>query len=250
VSPHAEDEAPAGRRVAVQALLIVLSLTAGCSDVIGLMGLNGLFTAHITGNLVVLAAHVAAGEPARVPTMLAVPVFIVVAGLTIVLANGLEAIGLTSLRPLLLLQFLLLTGFLLVCAAAGPHIDPDAPNAVAGSMLGVSAMAVQNALVQISIKGAPATAVMTSNATHFALDIGTMLCGGEPADVAKARERAAQTLPVIVGFAIGCGLGAACEMAIGLRALILPTGLALLAFAIGFAADPAARRAPHRGGMA
>ena len=28
--------------------------------------------------------------------------------------------------------------------------------------------------------------------------------------------------PAIVGFAIGCGLGAACEVAIGLRFLALP----------------------------
>jgi len=34
---------------AVQALLIVLSVTAGCTDVIGFLVLNGLFTAHITG---------------------------------------------------------------------------------------------------------------------------------------------------------------------------------------------------------
>jgi len=43
---------------AVQALLIVLSVTAGCTDIIGFLGLNHLFTAHITGNLVILAAHI------------------------------------------------------------------------------------------------------------------------------------------------------------------------------------------------
>jgi uncharacterized membrane protein YoaK (UPF0700 family) len=42
-------------------------------------------------------------------------------------------------------------------------------------MLGVSAMAVQNALVQISLKGAPSTAVMTSNVTRFAMDVGEVL---------------------------------------------------------------------------
>ena len=35
---------------------IVLSVIAGATDSIGFLGLNGLFTAHITGNLVVLAA--------------------------------------------------------------------------------------------------------------------------------------------------------------------------------------------------
>jgi uncharacterized membrane protein YoaK (UPF0700 family) len=99
-------------------------------------------------------------------------------------------------------------------------------------MFGVSAMAVQNALVQISISGAPSTAVMTSNVTNFAMEVGDVLLGGDPAAVARARSRAARTPPAIVGFAVGCGLGAACEAALGVRSLALPAGLALFAFAI------------------
>jgi hypothetical protein len=45
-------------------------------------------------------------------------------------------------------------------------------------------------------------------------------------------------LAVIFGFAIGCGLGATCEAALGLWSLALPTGLAMLALAMGFAAEP------------
>jgi uncharacterized membrane protein YoaK (UPF0700 family) len=229
---------------AVQALLIVLSVTAGCTDIIGFLVLNGLFTAHITGNLVILAAHIVGGGEAQIAPMLSVPVFIVMVGLTRLLAGGLESIGLASLRPLLLLQFLLLAGFLVLCVAAGPRIDPNAANAILAGMLGVSAMAVQNALVQISLKGAPSTAVMTSNVTRFAMDVGEVLLGGDPADVAKARNRAAHTLPAIVGFTVGCGVGAACEVALGASSLALPAGLALLAFATGFAAESNDR--PHR----
>jgi len=75
--------------------------------------------------------------------------------------------------------------------------------------------------------------VMTTNVTHFMLDLGGVLVGGDPAEVAKARSRAMHTLPVILGFATGCGLGAACQAAAGLWSLALPTGLALLAFAMG-----------------
>ena len=35
----------------------VLSTTAGAVDVIGFLALGGLFTAHISGNLCVVAAH-------------------------------------------------------------------------------------------------------------------------------------------------------------------------------------------------
>jgi uncharacterized membrane protein YoaK (UPF0700 family) len=222
----------------VQALLIVLSVTAGCTDIIGFLVLNGLFTAHITGNLVILAAHVVGGGEAQIAPMLSVPVFIVMVGLTRLLAGGLKSVGLASLRPLLLLQFLWLAGFFILCVAAGPRIDPNATNAILAGMLGVSAMAVQNALVQISLNGAPSTAVMTTNVTRFAMDVGEVLLGGDPAEVAKVRNRAARTLPPIVGFTAGCALGAASEVAFGTWSLALPAGLALLAFAMGFAPEP------------
>ena len=43
----------------------VLSLVAGSVDVIGFLGLGGLFTAHIAGNLVILAAQIAAAAAPR-----------------------------------------------------------------------------------------------------------------------------------------------------------------------------------------
>jgi uncharacterized membrane protein YoaK (UPF0700 family) len=212
----------------------VLSVIAGSVDAIGFLGLGGLFAAHVTGNLVILAAHVAAGGEAQIAPMLSVPVFMVALGLTRLLAGGLESIGFASLRPLLFLQLLLLAGFLVLGVSAGPRIDPDATNAVLAGMFGVSAMAVQNALVQISLTGAPSTAVMTTNITRFTMDVGAVLLGGDPADVAKAHNRAMRTWPAIVGFAAGCGLGAACEASVGLWSLALPVGLALLALAMGF----------------
>jgi uncharacterized membrane protein YoaK (UPF0700 family) len=215
----------------------VLSVIAGSVDAIGFLGLGGLFTAHVTGNLVILAAHLARGGKAPVAPMLSVPVFVAALGLTRLLASALERIGFASLGPLLLLQFLLLAGFFVLCASAGPRIDPDATKAILAGMLGVSAMAVQNALVQISLKGAPSTAVMTTNITRFMMDVGDVMLGLRPADIVKARDRAKRTWPAIVGFAIGCAVGAICAAAIGLLSLALPAGLALLAVAMGTTAD-------------
>jgi uncharacterized membrane protein YoaK (UPF0700 family) len=58
----------------------VLSLIAGSVDVISFLGLGGLFTAHITGNMAILAAHVVSGGAAQLALMLSVPVFMVVLG--------------------------------------------------------------------------------------------------------------------------------------------------------------------------
>ncbi len=218
-----------------RALPFVLSLIAGSTDIIGFLGLNGLFTAHITGNLVVLAAHIVAGDPTIFSYVLSVPVFMLVLFLTRLLAGGLEQAGVATLRPLLLLQLLFLVAFLSICVMAGPWRDANAILAVIAGMFGVAAMAVQNALVQISLTNTPTTAVMTTNVTHFMLDLGEVLVGRDHTKVARARIRALQIFPVIVGFMIGCVLGAAYEFAAGLWSLALPTGLALLAFAMGFA---------------
>jgi uncharacterized membrane protein YoaK (UPF0700 family) len=155
--------------------------------------------------------------------------------LTRLLASGLERSGISTLRPLLLLQLIFLLAFLVLGVTAGPGSDTNATLAIIAGMSGVAAMAVQNALVQISLKNSPTTAVMTTNVTHLMLDLGELLAGGDAAKVAKARNRAIHTLPLIVGFTIGCGLGAASEASAGLWSLVLPTGLALLAFAMGLA---------------
>ena len=235
--PDARVPTPSMSSLNAKMLPAVLSVIAGSVDTISFLGLGGLFTAHVTGNLVVLVADLATGSGAPVANILSVPVFVAVLGLTRLLAGALQRIGFASLRPLLLLQLLLLAGLFVLCAADGASVDPHATKAIFAGMLGVSAMAVQNALVQLSLKGVPSTAVMTTNITRFMMDIGEMMLGRGPADVAKARDRAMRTWPTIAGFAVGCGLGATCETAIGLKSLALPAGLALLAVAMGTTAS-------------
>jgi uncharacterized membrane protein YoaK (UPF0700 family) len=178
-----------------RALPFVLSLIAGATDIIGFLGLSGLFTAHITGNLVVLAAHVVAGDPTVVSYVLSVPVFMMTLFLTRLLAGRLERTGVPTLQPLLLLQLSFLVAFLSICVAVGPWRDPDAIPAVTAGMFGVAAMAVQNALVQISMTNTPTTAVMTTNVTHFTLDLGEVLAGRDHAKVTPGAHSCAANLP-------------------------------------------------------
>jgi uncharacterized membrane protein YoaK (UPF0700 family) len=208
---------------------LVLGVIAGSTDTIGFLGLNGLFTAHITGDIVVLAARFAAGDETLFSHLLALPVFVLTLFLTRLLAGAVERAGGSTLRPLLLVETVLLVAFLVVCVVFGPWHDPNAITATVAGLLGVAAMAVQNALVQISLTNTPATSVMTTNVTRFMMDLGEVLVG---VDHAKARARAMQTLPVILSFATGCVLGAAFQAAAGFWSLALPTGLALVAFAI------------------
>jgi uncharacterized membrane protein YoaK (UPF0700 family) len=225
---------PIGQSLATTFLPVMLSLVAGSVDVISFLKLGGLFAAHITGNLVILAAHVVAGDKAPLALMISVPVFIVALAITRLLATGLKRMSLASLRPLLLLQFLLLAGSLAVCVGGGSRSHLTAATTVAG-MFGVSAMAVQNALVQISLNGAPSTAVMTTNITRLVMDLGEFLLGRTPDDRLKAGERSRRTGLVIAGFIVGCGLGAGCQVIAGLWSLAMPAGLALVALVMAVA---------------
>jgi uncharacterized membrane protein YoaK (UPF0700 family) len=226
-----------GDALATGLLPVVLSMVAGSLDAISFMALDGLFAAQITGNLVILAARLAAGNHAPPAHVISVPVFIAALATTRLLAAGLDRSGIPTLRPLLLLQFALLCAFSAICIGH-LHSGPEAPVMVFAAMLGVAAMAVQNALVQICLTGTPSTAVMTTNVTRFAIDLGDTLLGNGRNDVAKARERARRTGVAIAGFLAGCGLGAWSVARVGLSALVLPTGLALAALAIASASQP------------
>jgi uncharacterized membrane protein YoaK (UPF0700 family) len=224
-------------------LPFVLSVIAGATDIIGVLGLNGLFTAHITGNLVLLAARIVADSPVLNSYILSVPVFILVLFLTSASARAIERTGGSSLQPLLLLQLIALMIFFLLSVTTGPWKDPDAILAIIAGMCGVAAMAIQNALVQIVPKTMPSTAVMTTNTTRLILDLVAIVVGRDTADVAQAKSRALDTLSVIIGFLIGCALGAAGEATIGLWSLLLPTTLALFAFVIGIVIGTDVRQA-------
>jgi uncharacterized membrane protein YoaK (UPF0700 family) len=214
----------------------VLSIIAGSVDVISFLGLGGLFAAHITGNLVVLAAHVVTGRAASPASILSVPVFIAVLGLTRLVAAGLEKTGRDPLQPLLALQLTLLVSFLTVWIAAGAALDPAAVAGVVAGMLGVAAMAVQNALVRLLV-GAPATSVMTTDVTTFMMDVGAILFRRGANEIAQARTRAKRTWPAVVGFTAGCSFGALLEATIGPWSLALPIGFALLALALGLSVN-------------
>jgi len=214
---------------------------AGSADVISFLGL-GLFNAHITGNLVILAAHIVARGSADAALMLSVPIFILVLCLMRLLVAVLEAYRIGSLAPLLLLQFLMLSSLFALCGISTHSLKPEARSVLVGSQLGVAAMAVQTALVQLSLKGAPSTAVMTTNVTRFIMDLGEVLLARVPADVIQARWRAKHTWPVIIGFTAGAALGAASFAAAGLKSLGLPVALSLLALAMSLIAKHNARQ--------
>jgi uncharacterized membrane protein YoaK (UPF0700 family) len=212
----------------------VLSTTAGAADVIGFLALGGLFTAHISGNMCVLAAHYTIGGFSRVGPLLSVPVFIAVLGMETLALRRVEKTSDGSRRALLVLHAVLLAVCLRLGVGFGPFDEADQPLAVLVGMLAVAAMATQNALVTLTFEDAPSTTVMTTNITQLTIDLATLVAGrDDPDDLARARRRARRTFPCVVGFVVGCAAGAVLEVQFGLWALALPAGLAALAVPLG-----------------
>ena len=101
-------------------------------------------------------------------------------------------------------------------------------------MLGVTAMATQNALIKLALPGFPSTAVMTTNVTQLAVDLALLVRSkSEPEKISHAQHRARMTSVSVTGFIVGCAAGGFLELHFGLRALVLPIVLAAIVIPLG-----------------
>ena len=137
-------------------------------------------------------------------------------------------------RALLVIQALLLGSLLVFGISFGPFADPNCRMAVFVGMLGVAAMATQNAVVRLALPGHPTAAVMTTNATQLAVDLAMLArCLFQPIDVNEIRSRAGVTTMAVLGFVVGVVAGAILEIHFGLWSLTFPSLLAALTIPLG-----------------
>src|SRR5262244_635748 len=85
----------------------LLSVIAGMVDVIGFLSL-GIFTAHVTGNIVLIGSLMVRHSRVNLAQILAVPVFMLAVAATWMIAKASRRRGIDLMRLLLLIQFLLI----------------------------------------------------------------------------------------------------------------------------------------------
>lgn len=222
----------------------LLSFTAGFIDSFTVLALFGLFVAQVTGSFVLTAVAIVTNEQGALTKLLAIPVFLLAAVITTVLAVMLERRGRAALAWVLGLECAALTGLLLTALIGAPLSDPNAATVTAASLLGLFAMGTQSATVRLLMKDVASTNVMTTNTTQIAIDATELLLVWQarrraPADAAvaaaydAARARFGALFAIMLGFLVGTAVGALAYVGIGAWGLLLPLAImyAILAWA-------------------
>jgi uncharacterized membrane protein YoaK (UPF0700 family) len=208
VAREPSDEAPSDEARTLSRIPPVLSVVAGMVEILGILTLGGLFTGHVTGNIVVIAALLVRGGSPTASQVLAVPTFIAALPVVWLIAKASGRRGVALLRPLLFVQFVLLVGVMLaISTSTGMQSDPNTTLTNLAAILATSAMACQFATMRLVVPGAPSTAVMTGNITNSVLSLLDMIHRGTPllqSDVERFRKASS----LVAGFCGGCVAGA------------------------------------------
>lgn len=209
----------------------ILGFVAGYVDTLGFISLFGLFTAHITGNFVLLGMEVVQPGSGTLLKLLAFPAFILAVVIARLLSRPYEAAKRSPLRMLLGVEIAFLSVFLAAGVAGGP-ITAEAPLVILAGFSGAMAMGIQTAQGRIATPSVITTTVMTVNVTQLVIDLVDFLL-----PVAQRREalrsRIANALLPVAAFAAGAPAGALAYVRLGFWALAAPIVLLFVAIALG-----------------
>jgi uncharacterized membrane protein YoaK (UPF0700 family) len=212
-------------------LPLLLSLNAGYVDTAGFLALQGLFTAHVTGNFVTLGAALALGTSGVIAKLLALPVFCVVVIATRLLGTLLSNRYAPDFETLLGLKVLLLGAGAALAIRFGPFHDGDSWRAILTGMVLVAAMAIQNTVHRVHLGSTPPSTLMTGTTTQIMLDLADKIYARKGAQT-RSGSRLAQMSTNIVVFAIGCGAAALLYTWFGTWCFLLPPILASLSLIV------------------
>jgi len=211
-------------------LPVLLSFTAGYVDTAGFLALQGLFTAHVTGNFVTLGASLVLGTSGAVAKLLALPVFCVVV-ITVRLLTSLLSKRLRAVFEVMLgIKIVLLIAGAALAVRFGPFHDGDSWQAIVTGMVLVAAMAIQNAVHRIYLGSVPPSTLMTGTTTQIMIDLADLSLRSEDENRSTSRLKI-MAVNVFV-FALGCGAAALLFMRFSVWCFVIPpvmAGLSLIA---------------------
>lgn len=212
----------------------LLSFIAGFVDTCIFVGLFGLFTAHVTGNLALIGTELVHREGSDViPKLLSLPVFILAVVIAVKATDFLKRKGHQRIAPLMCAEAALLVLTLVTAVAFGPLVRAEDPIPMTVGMLAAAAMGFQNALMRIELLSLPSTTVMTTNVTQVVIDAVIIATGRHDSTLdarhlEDSRNRFSRMWPPILAFALGAICGAGGYAWAHFASLLIPALLCLL----------------------
>jgi uncharacterized membrane protein YoaK (UPF0700 family) len=212
-------------------LPLLLSLNAGYVDTAGFLALQGLFTAHVTGNFVTLGAALALGTSGVIAKLLALPVFCAVVIAARLLGTLLSNRVVRVFEVLLGVKVLLLIGGAALAIHFGPFPDGDSWHAILTGMVLVAAMAIQNAVHRVHLGSAPPSTVMTGTTTQIMLDVADKIYP-RTGEEDSSDSRLVRMSTNLLVFAIGCGAAALSYSRLGVWCFVVPPAVGMLSLVV------------------
>jgi uncharacterized membrane protein YoaK (UPF0700 family) len=207
----------------------VLSFNGGYVDTAGYLALQGLFTAHVTGNFVTIGAALVFGTSGVIAKLLALPVFCIIIIITRLVSFNLPGRDWPVLETMLTLKLLLLLGGGGLAIGLGPFRNGDAWPAILTGMVLVSAMAIQNAAHRIHLSSSPPTTLMTGTTTQLMIDAADAICGLSPETRESTYQRMRHMSVAVLTFAVGAAAAALLFASVGTWCFVVPPVVALIA---------------------
>ncbi|ENS4968942.1 DUF1275 domain-containing protein [Vibrio fluvialis] len=205
----------------------LMSFIAGFADTTGFVALHGLFLAHVTGNFVTLGAAVSQGASGMIGKLLALPIFCITLLATRFLGNVYEREGRSAFMPLFAFEALLLTFGAFLALYHGPFIGADESPLLIVGMLWVMAMAIQNGIHRIHMKGCPPTTVVTGSTTQIMLDFTDLLMGKQ-SNIQATKQQLKGLLSSVFFFALGCASAAVSYSFVSIWCFVVPPVLSVI----------------------
>jgi uncharacterized membrane protein YoaK (UPF0700 family) len=216
-----------------RATMSALGFISGFVDTLGFIALFNLFAAHITGNVVLIAASLVDQRYGLAIKLLAIPTYIVAAIVTRFYIIRRERRMLDATAHVLIAEAVLLAAFMMMALAAAPFKSQDSAAAITTGLLAATAMAVQNTAARTFMNGLPPTTVMTGNLMQIIVDVVDVL--HRHGKLEPKVDRLSRLVPLMLAFSAGAIGGAVGYVTIGFLALVAPI---LVALTLGLLGKP------------
>lgn len=240
VSLAADRRLPARQRV----LLALLAFLGGFTDTAGFLVLFGLFTAHVTGNIVIAAADIVHnGGSGALAKLLMIPLFIFAVAVSTLVIDFVRARWLHRvLTVMVAVEACLLAGFFVLALALDPgRGSPDGSAVIIVGALGVLAMGVQNTMMrELPLVTTLPTTMMTGNTAQMTIAAVRWLRSAGNGDAAVRARSAAHLrvyVPTLCAFLLGAATAAVGVVSLGYWSFAIPVAVAFATVLFTLALD-------------